>query len=245
MKSDLRVHIATVGFQVKRITEPLIRERADKVYLITHSQDDKAAPYLEKISKVLRKEKFLKVEKRTTNIWDLFECLQTYKQIIKEEEHGSHIYINVSTGSKVSSIAGTLACMIWKGTPYYAHLDYDDKKDPEDGLPDENVTSLVELPVYSINRPKPESLLVLKILSEVNGGKMKKSDLIDRLQEAGLIGKDLSMAAKHSKLKGLLNPVSIGGGLDNPLVEVEYRGRQSNVMLTTQGESTLKIFGES
>jgi hypothetical protein len=67
MKPDLRVHIATVGFQVKRITEPLILERSDKVYLITHSQDDKSAPYLEKISKVLRKEKFLKVEKRTTN----------------------------------------------------------------------------------------------------------------------------------------------------------------------------------
>src|SRR6476660_3562752 len=114
MKSDLRVHIATVGFQVKRITEPLIRERADKVYLITHLQDDKVAPYLEKIFKVLRKEKFLNIEKRTTNIWDLFECLQTYKKIITEEQ-GAHIYINVSTGSKVSSIAGTLACMIWKG----------------------------------------------------------------------------------------------------------------------------------
>ena len=33
------------------------------------------------------------------------------------------------------------------------------------------------------------------------------------------------------------------GSLDNPLVEVEYRGRQSNVILTNQGESTLKIFG--
>ena len=31
----------------------------------------------------------------------------------------------------------------------------------------------------------------------------------------------------------------------NPLVEVEYRGRQSNVILTQQGQSTLKIFGES
>lgn len=118
MKSALRVHIATVGFQIKRITEPIITERADKVYLITHSQDDKALAYLEKIPKVLRKEKFLKVEKRTTNIWDLFECLQAYKKIIKEEQ-GAHVYINVSTGSKVSSIAGTLACMIWKGTTYY------------------------------------------------------------------------------------------------------------------------------
>ena len=58
MKSDLRVHIATVGFQVKRITEPLIRERADKVYLITHSQDDKADPYLEKISRSSAKKNF-------------------------------------------------------------------------------------------------------------------------------------------------------------------------------------------
>ena len=48
----------------------------------------------------------------------------------------------------------------------------------------------------------------------------------------------------HSRHKGLLNPISIAGGLDSPLVEVEYKGRQSNVILTTQGESTLKIFKE-
>lgn len=143
----------------------------------------------------------------------------------------------------MSSIAGTLACMIWKGTPYYAHIDYSDKKDTNDGLPEENVTSLVELPVYSINRPKPESLFVLKVLSEVKERKMKKSKLIEQLEEEGLIDKDLSIAAKHSKLKGLLNPISIAGGLDNLLVEVEYRGRQSNIILTTKGESTLKIFG--
>jgi len=43
----------------------------------------------------------------------------------------SHIYINVSTGSKVTSIAGTLAYMIRKGTPRDIHTKYDDKKDPE------------------------------------------------------------------------------------------------------------------
>jgi hypothetical protein len=31
---------------------------------------------------------------------------------------------------------------------------------------------------------------------------------------------------------------------DNILLEVEYKGKQSNVILTTEGESTLKIFGE-
>ena len=72
---------------------------------------------------------------------------------------------------------------------------------------------------------------------------MKKNRLLEQLEELGLVDKNLSGAAKHSKLKGLLNPISIAGGLDNPLVEVEYKGRQSNIILTTQGESTLKIFG--
>jgi hypothetical protein len=99
--------------------------------------------------------------------------------------------------------------------------------------------------VYSINKPKDESLAILKILSDVKGSqKMKKNRLLEQLEEIGLVDKNLSGAAKHSKLKGLLNPISVAGGLENPLVEVEYKGRQSNVILTTQGESTLKIFGE-
>ena len=250
MKPELRIHIVTVGFQIRRITEPLIRERADKVYLITRAHEDKATAYLDKVMKILRKEKYLHVEKRAMDIWNLFDCLQTYKKIINEEEEkggkNAHIYINVSTGSKVSSIAGTLACMIWKGTPYYAHIEYNDKKDPADGLPDEDVTTIDEIPVYSINKPKPESLLVLKILHSIKEEKpkmMKKSRLIEELEEASIIDKNLSIGAKHSKLKGLLNSISIAGS-DNPLVEVEYKGKQSNVILTTQGESTLKIFGE-
>src|SRR5207249_8121615 len=167
----------------------------------------------------------------------------------RREEKNAHIYINVSTGSKVSSIAGTLACMIWKGTPYYAHIEYNDKKDPADGLPDEDVTAIDEIPVYSINKPKPESLVVLRILDSMKERKegrpkvMKKGRLIEQLEDVGIIDKNLSIGAKHSKLKGLLNSISIAGS-DNPLVEVEYKGKQSNVILTTQGESTLKIFGE-
>jgi hypothetical protein len=192
------------------------------------------------------------IKQFNVNVTEEQRCLQTYKKIIREEEEqegkNTHIYINVSTGSKVSSIAGTLACMIWKGTPYYAHMDYNDKKDPADGLPDEDVTAIDEIPVYSINKPKPESLVVLKILNNMKEGEgrpkmMKKGRLIEELEKADIIDKNLSIGAKHSKLKGLLNSISIAGS-DNPLVEVEYKGKQSNIILTTQGESTLKIFGE-
>ena len=125
-------------------------------------------------------------------------------------------------------------------------IEYNDKTDPEDDLPDEDVNAIDEIPVYSINKPRDESLAILKILSKAKGPQkmMKKNRLLEQLEEVGLVDKNLSGAAKHSRLKGLLNPISIAGGLDNPLVEVEYKGRQSNVILTTQGESTLKIFGE-
>jgi hypothetical protein len=133
--------------------------------------------------------------------------------------------------------------MIWKGTPYYAHIDYDNIKiDPLDGFPDEKIISIVQLPVYSIDKPRTESLLILRALNNTKGEKMKKRKLIEYLENQGIIDSKLSAAAKHSKLKVLLAPMAVGS-LDNPLVEVEYRGRQSDVILTNQGESTLKIFG--
>jgi hypothetical protein len=244
VRSSLRVHISPVGFHVNRVTEPIIQERADKVYLMTHHSHDRAGKYMEKIIKVLRKEKLISIEKVTTDIWDLFECLKCYKAIMQREGRTAHIYINVSTGSKITSIAGTLACMIWKGTPYYAHINYDDAmKDPVDGLPDEKILSITQLPVYSINKPRTESLLILRALNNIKDGKMKKRNLIEYLENQGIIDSELSAAAKHSKLKVLLAPMTVSS-LDNPLVEVEYGGRQSNVILTSQGESTLKIFGE-
>ena len=63
-------------------------------------------------------------------------------------------------------------------TPYYAHIQYNDKTDPEDGLPDEDVNAIDEIPVHSINKPKDESLAVLKILNNVKGSQkvMKKKN---------------------------------------------------------------------
>jgi hypothetical protein len=79
-----------------------------------------------------------------------------------------------------------------------------------------------------------QSLAILKILSNVKGSQkmMKKNKLLEQLEVLGLVDKNLAGAAKHSRLKGLLNPIGIARGLENPLVEVEYRGRQSNVILT-------------
>lgn len=238
MNSNIRVHVAAVGFEINRVTDPIISERADKVYLITNSSNDKGLYYLSQIKSILDKKGFLEINILGTNIWDLYECIKTYKQII-DKEKTSHIYINVSTGSKISSIAGTLVCMIWKGIPYYVSVDYENINIDIYKISNEKTTGIIELPVYSVNKPRSDSLLILDILKN-NKGKIRKKSLIDKLENYRIIDQNLSIAAKHSKLKSLLNPLSTN--LENPLVEVEYKGRLSNVMLTQQGENTLKIF---
>ena len=60
--------------------------------------------------------------------------------------------------------------------------------------------------VYSINKPKADSLIVLKILDNMKEGEgrakmMKKGRLIEELEEAGIIDKNVSIGAKHSKSK--------------------------------------------
>ena len=41
MNENLRVHIAPVGFrEVKRVTYPLVKMKADRVYLVTYKPDD-------------------------------------------------------------------------------------------------------------------------------------------------------------------------------------------------------------
>jgi len=83
----------------------------------------------------------------------------------------------------------------------------------------------------------------LKILDihVTNKGTIKKKKLIEILEEERLIDYNLSPAAKHSRLKAILNPLVNTD--DNPLVKVEYLGKQSNVILTELGKNTLRIFG--
>ena len=55
----------------------------------------------------------------------------------------------------------------------------------------------------------------------------------------------LHVASKHSRPKGLLNPISISGGIDNPSVEVEYKGRQSQRYSDHSGRKVFRKYLEN
>jgi hypothetical protein len=243
MHNLLRVHIAPVGFDpVQRITAPLIDQRADRVYLVSRSKkDDPASSIVKQVEATLAKHPSIEVKHVYTEIWDLFSCLEKYRDVFTAEK-GNHLYVNVSTGSKILSIAGMLSCMLWKGIPYYARLDYE-QGGPEIKTGQRNVTGTEALPVYQINMPSPESLNVLAIIGSKRDGKISKKELIEELQKIHLIPvfpPSQPRNAPHSRLRAILDPLETHW----QFIHIKSRGRRSEVSLTEQGRSALRIFGQ-
>ena len=245
MNANLRVHIAPVGFQFKRITEPLIKMRADKVYLLTLAPDDEASHFLEQVKQELKSQYgVINMKEEYADLWDPLACLEKMRKIISDERlQGNHIYVNVSTGTKITAIAGMLACMLWEGTPYYSRVAYPKRKKPEPP-PSEIVDDPQLLPVYDITKPRTEHLIILGMLKS-HGGKMRKGRLIELLENRRTIGPKVEVggefteAAKHSQLRSMLEPML----KEWKFVKVEASGRRSEVMITDQGETALRIFG--
>ncbi len=125
-----RIHIAAVGFEVERVTVPLEADRADRVYLLTRAERDAAAPFVEEVVRRLRRAAWpVEVRVVRTDLWDVFQALSSLRTIFETERRTERnarevlpLRVNVSTGTKITAIAGTLACMLWNGSPYYAHV---------------------------------------------------------------------------------------------------------------------------
>ena len=74
--TNLRVHVAPVGYEIDRIVLPAIEMRADKVCLMIHENpsDDKATKFYSQIEKKLKKSNS-ETEKVYHNRADLFQII--------------------------------------------------------------------------------------------------------------------------------------------------------------------------
>ena len=243
MSTDLRIHIVPVGYDSSRVSIPLIDKKADKVFFIRHTSDKKnESVYFEKIKKDLKKLKQVKIEQRFLNIWDLYDCLEEYRKIILNEK-SNNVYVNVSSGTKITAIAGMLSCMSWRAIPYYARVEYPAQRKIKK-ITNEVVEETTDLPVYTINKPEKNFMIILNILKE-NNNKIRKRDLIEELELLEIIKPKettvdhFSIHAKHSQLRAILSPMEN----DWKFIKTESRGRRSEVFLNDQGKRALRIFG--
>lgn len=242
MTDYLRVHIVPVGYDSTRITVPLLSKKADKVYFIRHVKDKKSR-YYDFITGKL-KNSGIEIHEEFVDIWDLFKCIEKFKEIVNLEKD-NHVYINVSTGSKISAIAGMFASMLLQNVePYYVHIEYPSQESPAT-IKKQVVKESIELPVFGINQPQKTFLTVLEILSKYD--KMKKSKLIEELVGKGVIKqkgtteRDFTPQAKHSQLRAILDPMERNWDF----IKIEGKGRGSKVKITPQGNFALRIFSSS
>jgi hypothetical protein len=246
-----RIHIAPVGFEVERVTEPILSERADRVYLITRPDDDAGRPFVEEVLRRLRAQpRPIEVEVRRANIWDVFEALAEMRAIFGQEQrldrHAPNtvpIRVNVSTGTKITAIAGTLACMLWKGEPYYAQVSraWYSGLTPKVRPINDVVTRIDPVSVYELRAPTNELVQVLEAL-ERRGGELRKRELIRELRldsTGGRDGRSLSPQAQHSRLRSRLDPLEGKWGF----VVTSQPGGRGRVRLTPQGRLALALFG--
>jgi hypothetical protein len=239
----LRVHIVPVGFEIDRVIEPLIRFKADKVWLIIEENIEKGeANYHYQEIKRRLKDNNIDFDERRCQFRALFELLNEYRIIIeKESEH--EIFINVSTGNKIEAIAGMMAAMMFHSdkvsiTPYYAiPKKYEIK--PKEG---EQFTSgykdIIQLPNYKIERPKEYLITALQIIKE--NGVMSKKHLIEIFLDKQLIvieKENHSESAKHSQLnKKFLEPLN-----ERKFIKIEGKGRAARIKITSEGQNILKF----
>jgi hypothetical protein len=240
----LRVHIVPVGFEIDRVIEPLVRLKADKVWLVIEENIEKtdAKYHYNKIKNRLNE---LKIEcsERRCDTHSLFLLLNTYRMII-EDEQNHLIFINVSTGNKIEAIAGTMASMIFNNEkievkPYYVvPQNYEIK--PRKGQPQltSGYAGIIQLPNYKIERPAESLIAALKVIQHNNH--VSKKILIEKFLENKLIvieKSNHSESAKHSQLNSkYLEPL-----LQKGLITIQGKGKPARISITEDGENILKF----
>ena len=256
----LRIHIAPLGFEVDRIVLPAIRLKADMVWLLVHSNraDDMAGHFEVEIRKRL-KDSGIDVKSEYADRRSLFGMLSAVKGIIKGDVGANNdVYVNVSSGSKIQSIACMMACMMWNDagnlTPYYAEPEeYASWPEPRSGdtggaprgAPmqiSSGIKSITDLPKYRIQIPRQELIGALAIVRDGKGGRIKKSDMAEKAEEAGIITvnsreENRESARLTSLAKNIVEPLTNDWGF----LRTEKIGRTRWVSLTEEGKNAAEF----
>ena len=233
MQRDLRVHIAGQGFEVRRIVQPALDMRADRVYLLTDPPKGKLRTYHERVLKQL-KTAGVEALVRHCAVWDPNAVVGEMGSIA-EAERGNHLYVNLGTGPTTCAIAGSLAAMLWHFQAYYTRIDYEATDVELEG--DFPVKEVTFIPTFRLDPPAGDVLAVLELLGEKKGRPARKKEVVERLRERGFLRPGASAQAEQNVADRVLKRALEWGFLDS-----EGEGRRRRLRLNARGEAGRKMF---
>lgn len=244
----MRVQVVPLGFEYARLREPILTWRADKVIAVEHV-DGADVEYLERLLAELESNDRIELQRRSCDIFDLYGALGTIAGAIADHPD-DEVYVNLSAGSKITAIAGMIACMATGASPIYARPDYgpDAEQVPDEPLHDA-VAEVFELPTYPIERPSQTLVAFMAYVdretTEDERGRYRgvsKKDLVEFAREEGFPFVRESEAATEKGYYRLLESHVVGPLEAKGFIQVERIGREKHVTLTDEGERTLRAF---
>ena len=240
---DLRVHIAPVGYEEDRIVIPAVEKKADRVWLLVHSNpsEDRALQFTERITKKLENAKIQVISEPhdRTNFFQIIKCV---KSIIDREKKNT-LYVNLASGSKIQSIALMMGCMTFNDRqnirPFYAEAE------SYPGMAKKQISygikNIMDVPTYKIHTPKPALVAALHLIRAENG-RVTKKRLAQLAMESGIINvgakeENKNPAALTSLAQNVIRPLEDEWGY----IRIEKIGRNRWVELTEEGRNVTEF----
>jgi hypothetical protein len=249
MKPSERIHVAPLGFEHDRVVEAAKQLKADCVILLEWGQSERP-DFFEDVYTDLDAAG-IEHDVRSCNIFEMYDVVRVTATIARQHPDDD-VYVNISTGSKISAIGGMIACMVSDATPYYVEPEHYGNSDPSSIEPvSYGVKNIQELPAYPIDGPEEQHIYVLEYI--YRHGPITKIDLIRFGQGEG---KEIPSGAPSDGLpfitdfqsdskKGrynLLETHILKPLREKGFIEFTEVGRRTDIELTEEGENTLSAF---
>ncbi|WP_423745129.1 DUF6293 family protein (plasmid) [Haladaptatus sp. SPP-AMP-3] len=234
MEVPHRVHIMPQGYETDRIYKAAKKLKADKVVLLTHPESTEQGNRCQEVVQEKLEAENIEYDVTDCDFFNLYACLGKMLEVIRDYD-GDIVSVNLSTGSKVTAVAGMMACMTTDATPYYVRAD-----DYGEATVSSGVKSIDELRAYPMDRPERDHIRILEYIDEE--GEVQLSDLIDFAEKNDL---DFMMKRDVSDQKakyGVLNEEIIEPLEEKGDITINRQGQSKLVQLTEVGENTLQAF---
>lgn len=229
-----QIHIAPQGYETERVFKSPIENNADKVVLLLHEeQTESGQDCLETVEAALE-DADISYEETYCDFFDMYDILWTIIETV-DSHIGDEIFVNLSTGSKITAISGMIACMGTGASPYYVLAEGYSGETISTG-----VKETVNLPAYPIGLPDQQYLEVMEFLSEKDS--VAKKEVVEFVQDA-----DFPLLSKYNRnqLRNMYEPVDreiLDPLRERGYIRVQRAGQGKQVWLTDDGEKTLEIF---
>ena len=238
-----RVQIAPLGYEYNRILEPVYEYNADTVVLLRHkASQDYEAPFQRELVQTLRENDRIDLKERECDLFDINSAVTAFVSAI-ESHQKDDVLVNVSTGSKLTAIAGMMACQSTSATPFYVAPSFQNedgsREAPSKPLVD-SVGEMFDLPVFRLNAPSSDQLAMLEYLREQNGA--TKKELIQHARDEKLSFIVNTSSKTDEGLYRLLETHIIKPLREQNYIHVEKDGRKKRVYLDEHGRDALRIF---